>query len=128
MRGSLLAVLVLLAGCAPAFRPLRPLYPDLGRQAGIHGAVEFRIAIDSRGRPDTSTFQVLRSVNPVFTAAVRSAVLRWRPVGVRSQVIRHEVWFVLLTPPDSTHRCDSTPVRSVVCVRPAVHTHVITVY
>ncbi len=55
-----------------------PSYPETLRTAGIEGRVMAQFVVDSTGRVELSTFQVLESQHPLFTAAVRSALSRMR--------------------------------------------------
>jgi hypothetical protein len=56
----------------------RPRYPDRMRTSGHVGLVRARFVIDSTGRADMSTFQVIASDDRSFTDAVSSTVSRSR--------------------------------------------------
>lgn len=55
-----------------------PVYPETLRAAGIEGQVLAQFVVDSAGRVELATFQVLDSQHPLFVAAVRSALSRIR--------------------------------------------------
>lgn len=55
-----------------------PAYPESLRAAGIEGQVMAQFVVDSAGRVDLATFQVLDRQHPLFVAAVRSALSRMR--------------------------------------------------
>ncbi len=55
-----------------------PAYPEMLRTAGIEGQVMAQFVVDSAGRVELSSFTVLESEHPPFTAAVRSALSRMR--------------------------------------------------
>lgn len=58
-----------------------PRYPLALRQAGIEGRVLVRFVVDSSGRIDARSVQVLQSTHELFTRAVRDALagFRFRP-------------------------------------------------
>ncbi len=55
-----------------------PAYPESLRAAGIEGQVIAQFVVDSTGRVELATFQVLDRQHPLFVAAVRSALSRMR--------------------------------------------------
>ena len=55
-----------------------PAYPETLRAAGIDGQVMTQFVVDSTGRVEISSFAVVESQHPLFTAAVRSALTRMR--------------------------------------------------
>ncbi|WP_411280057.1 TonB family protein [Gemmatimonas sp.] len=55
-----------------------PVYPEMLRAAGIEGQVMAQFVVDSAGRVELSSFTVLDSQHPLFTAAVRTALARMR--------------------------------------------------
>lgn len=55
-----------------------PVYPETLRAAGIEGQVLAQFVVDSAGRVELATFQVLDSQHPLFVAAARSALSRIR--------------------------------------------------
>jgi protein TonB len=55
-----------------------PAYPESLRAAGIEGQVMAQFVVDSAGRVELATFQVLDRQHPLFVAAVRSALSRMR--------------------------------------------------
>lgn len=78
-----------------------PQYPAMLREAGFEGVVVAQFVVDTLGRADLSTFQVLSSDHAVFTSAVKQALvgLRFLPaeVGQRkvSQVVQQAFQFRL---------------------------------
>jgi TonB family protein len=56
-------------------KDVRPVYPDIARQARVQGVVILECTIDSRG--DVSDIKVLRSI-PLLDAAAVEAVKQWR--------------------------------------------------
>jgi len=61
--------------------PLKPRYPEALRQAGIEGSVLVRFVVDTLGRIDPASVQILSSTHDQFTRAVRDALsgFRFRP-------------------------------------------------
>jgi periplasmic protein TonB len=55
-----------------------PAYPEMLRSAGIEGQVLAQFVVDTTGRVELATFQVLDSPHPLFVAAVRRALSRIR--------------------------------------------------
>jgi TonB family protein len=78
-----------------------PEYPLDLRRNGVSGSVLFEFWVDSRGRPEVSTFRVIRSSHKQFSDAVVRAVqmMRFNPAtiggcGVR-QMVRQSFGFSL---------------------------------
>jgi protein TonB len=67
-----------------------PGYPEMLRAAGVTGAVVARFVIDSAGRAEVRTLQVVRSDHELFTAAVRTVLPRMRfiPAEVNGRRVR----------------------------------------
>ncbi|HEX9564566.1 MAG TPA: TonB family protein [Gemmatimonadaceae bacterium] len=65
----------------------RPVYPEALRRAGVEGNVLVSFVVDTLGRPDMSTFTVLRASHDLLAQAVRRAVSHQQfvpaEVGVR---------------------------------------------
>jgi len=61
--------------------PAKPRYPELLRQAGVDGRVLVRFVVDTLGRIDPTSVQILSSTHDQFTRAVRDALsgFRFRP-------------------------------------------------
>jgi protein TonB len=61
--------------------PAKPRYPEPLRQAGIDGQVLVRFVVDTLGRIDPASVQILSSTHDQFTRAVRDALsgFRFRP-------------------------------------------------
>lgn len=55
-----------------------PEYPDALRAAGVRGSVLAEFVVDTTGRMEPGSFRALRSDDPLFAAATRSALLRTR--------------------------------------------------
>jgi len=66
-----------------------PRYPEDLRRSGIDGRVLLRFTIDTTGRIDLSSVQVVQSTHDLFTRAVRDALgkFRFRPAEVGSRKI-----------------------------------------
>jgi protein TonB len=56
----------------------KPNYPNALRQAGIGGHVLIRFTVDTAGRVDMASVQVIESTHPLFTAAVRMVLPTYR--------------------------------------------------
>ena len=84
---------------AQQLNTVTPAYPDELRAQKVSGSVTVMVIVDSTGTLDMSSFKVVRSDHPLFTAAVRAALpgLRYRParVGDRAvrQLVQHEFSF-----------------------------------
>jgi TonB family protein len=52
-----------------------PAFPDRLRATGVEGRVLVQFVVDERGRPDMSSFKVLKSTDGELTASVRQSVL-----------------------------------------------------
>src|SRR5438105_6102212 len=77
----------------PVFLSGAPLqYPTLLRRAGIRGTVLVRAIIDTTGRAEPASVQVVKSPHPGFDQAARNAVLqaRFRHGRFRGRAVR--VW------------------------------------
>lgn len=78
-----------------------PQYPESLRSSGEEGEVLAEFVVNENGRVEMSTFKVLNSSNPAFTASVRRALsgMRFRPakIGGRSvsQVVQQPFQFKL---------------------------------
>ncbi len=79
------------AAVVPGTKP--PAYPDALRASGIQGAVTVQFVMDTAGRVEPFSIQVSGSNNPLFSAAVRSALLgsRFRPAQVGGVPVRQLV-------------------------------------
>ncbi|HEX9484616.1 MAG TPA: M56 family metallopeptidase [Gemmatimonadaceae bacterium] len=68
-------------------------YPAAMRQAQREGEVLAQFVIDPNGVPDASTFRVLKSSDPAFTAAVHEALssMRFVPARVGGRAVRQVV-------------------------------------
>jgi periplasmic protein TonB len=56
--------------------PKPPRYPERLRSAGIEGSVLVKFVVDTMGRVDPSSVEVLASTHDLFTAAVRETLTR----------------------------------------------------
>lgn len=72
-----------------------PRYPDQLRLAKVEGSVLSQFVVGADGVPEMSTFKVLRSSDPQFTAAVRSALpsMRFTPAEVNGHPVKQLVTF-----------------------------------
>jgi len=80
----------------PVFLSGPPLeYPQLLRQAGIQGRVLVRAVIDTTGRAEPASVQVVESPHPGFDQAARDFVLRtrFRPARVHRRAVRWLITF-----------------------------------
>ena len=59
-------------------RPVPPRYPESLRRAGIDGTVLVRFVVDTAGRVDPGSIEIVRSTHDAFTASVRESVLKLR--------------------------------------------------
>jgi periplasmic protein TonB len=59
-------------------RVVPPRYPERLRQAGVEGRVVVRFVVDTFGRVDPATVEVVESTHELFTAEVREALTRLR--------------------------------------------------
>lgn len=79
----------------------QPQYPESLRASGEEGEVLAEFVVNENGRVEMSTFKVLNSSNPAFTASVKRALssMRFRPakIGGRSvsQVVQQPFQFKL---------------------------------
>jgi periplasmic protein TonB len=58
--------------------PVPPRYPESLRRAGIEGEVVVQFVVDTTGRVDLRTVDVLRSTHDAFTTAVRETLAKLR--------------------------------------------------
>lgn len=67
--------------------PMR--YPEVLRAAGIAGRVLVKFVIDSTGRPDPNTIQIVSTPHPGFSAAAKDLVAKsvFHPGKVRGQAV-----------------------------------------
>jgi protein TonB len=68
-------------------------YPDMLRSANIEGEVLAQFVVDTEGRPDVSTFKVLKSTHDLFTSAVLAALpnMRFQPADVGGHAVKQLV-------------------------------------
>lgn len=68
----------------------KPRYPESLRQAGIGGRVLVRFTVDTLGRIDMGTVQVLEATHDMFSRSVRDALplFRFRPSEVGGHRVR----------------------------------------
>lgn len=58
--------------------PVPPRYPEALRRAGVEGEVVVKFLVDTTGRVEMRTVEILRSTHEAFTAAVRETLTRLR--------------------------------------------------
>jgi TonB family protein len=70
-----------------------PVYPPELMKAGTEGAVFMRFVVDTSGRADPATVEVVRATHPLFAEAVRSAVpqMNFTPAMVGGRRVRQVV-------------------------------------
>jgi TonB family protein len=70
-----------------------PIYPKDLLATGTQGSVQAQYVVDTTGRVDTTTIQVVRSDDPRFTASVRTALgsMRFRPAKRAGKTVRQLV-------------------------------------
>jgi protein TonB len=68
-------------------------YPPLLRQSGVEGVVELEFVVDTSGRAEPRSVEVVRPARPEFEAAARRAVVesRFRPARLGGQAVRQRV-------------------------------------
>jgi periplasmic protein TonB len=75
-----------------AFRepPVPPRYPERLRMAGVEGSVLMKFVVDTTGRVDPASVEVVSSTHELFTAAVRETLgrLRFNPAMVGNRKVR----------------------------------------
>lgn len=81
-----------------------PVYPPELIEKGIEGSVLTNFVIDTTGRADTSTIEILQGTHPLFVQSVRSAIpgMRFSPAMVQSRKVRQIVeqrFHFRITPP-----------------------------
>jgi protein TonB len=70
-----------------------PSYPPPLIAQGVEGAVVTNFVIDTTGRADTTTIEIVQSSHPLFVASVRTAIpgMRFSPAMVRGRKVRQVV-------------------------------------
>lgn len=70
-----------------------PMYPPALRSAGVEGRVTARFVVDTTGRADTSTIEIVMSDHAEFTSAVREGLsqLRFFPARVADRPVKQMV-------------------------------------
>jgi len=70
-----------------------PVYPRTLERQGIEGVAVVRFVVDTTGRADVATFQLVETNHPLFGAAVRAALagMKFHPATVGSQKVRQLV-------------------------------------
>ena len=58
--------------------PVPPRYPEALRRAGISGDVLVKFVVDTLGRVDPATIEIISSTHELFTAAVRESLAKLR--------------------------------------------------
>ena len=68
----------------------KPRYPERLRLAGVNGQVRIRFVVDTTGRVDPTSVQILESTHDLFTTAVREIlpVLRFKPSEANGQRVK----------------------------------------
>lgn len=70
--------------------PATPRYPESLRQAGLDGRVLVRFVVDTVGRIDLSSVQIVESTHDLFTRAVRDILgnFRFKPAEAKGHRVR----------------------------------------
>jgi protein TonB len=70
--------------------PVPPRYPESLRRAGIEGSVVVKFAVDTTGRVEMRSIEVIRSTHDAFTMAVRESLekLRFNPSMIGERRVR----------------------------------------
>ena len=74
-----------------------PRYPQLMRDSGVEGMARVRFVVDTLGRAELSTVQVVESTHPAFALAVQAALphMRFTPARLGDHRVRQLVEFPL---------------------------------
>ena len=74
-------------------RPAVPRYPDALRSVSVQGEVKVRYIVDTRGRVEPNSIQVISATHKLFAEAVRVALVnsRFRPAEANGQPVRQLV-------------------------------------
>lgn len=67
-----------------------PVYPELLKQAGIEGTVVLRAIVDTTGRIEPNSVQIIASPNPGFDQPAKTMILKslYRPARVYGRAVR----------------------------------------
>jgi protein TonB len=70
-----------------------PIYPPELIEKGVEGLVLTNFVIDTTGRADSATIEILQSTHPLFVASVRTAIpgMRFSPAMVQGRRVRQVV-------------------------------------
>ena len=70
-------------------RCVLPRYPSSMRAGDQQGEIVFRVAVDSAGRPDSSSLRVVRTSTRALVAALQAAApyLRFEPAASRPVIV-----------------------------------------
>lgn len=70
-----------------------PRYPDILRSSNVEGEVLAQFVVGTDGRADMRSFKVLKSSDPLFTAAVEDAVkqMRFTPATIAGRAVKQVV-------------------------------------
>ena len=71
----------------------QPAYPEMLKAAGVQGEVLAQFVVDTTGRPEMSTFKVLKSSHDLFTISVKNALvsMRFHPAEIAGRKVRQIV-------------------------------------
>ena len=92
-----------------------PVYPPELMKVGTEGGVFLRFVVDSSGRADSITIEVVRSTHPAFTRSVRQAVplMMFTPATIGGRRVRQAVeqnFEFRITPPAAAEHTRAKPV------------------
>jgi protein TonB len=68
----------------------KPRYPERLRVAGVNGQVRIRFVVDTTGRVEATSVQIIESTHELFTSAVRDILpaLRFKPSEANGQRVK----------------------------------------
>jgi protein TonB len=70
-----------------------PRYPDILKAAGVEGEVVVSFVVDTTGRADAASIQIVSATNELFGAAVRTAIpsMRFLPAATGGRKVKQKV-------------------------------------
>lgn len=70
-----------------------PAYPSLLKARGVEGRAVVRFVVDTNGRADVTSFQLIEASHPLFAASVRDALpgMKFRPATIGPKKVRQLV-------------------------------------
>jgi TonB family protein len=95
-----------------------PVYPSELIEQLVEGSVLTNFVIDTTGRADTSTIEILQATHPLFAQSVRTAIpdMRFSPAMVQGRKVRQVVeqrFQFRITPPPAAAPAEHTRTKPV---------------